>query len=132
MPHKVLFVDVGNSCRSQMAEGFARKFGLRAESAGTMSAKEVSTAAVLVMSEKGIDISGHRPKQLDYRSMGEFERVISMGQGVKFSSPDLFVHEDWGIEDPVNRPIAIYRDVRDQIERKVRAMADEIQQWSQH
>ncbi|MHB8632632.1 MAG: arsenate-mycothiol transferase ArsC [Thermoplasmatota archaeon] len=130
MAHKVLFVDLGNSCRSQMAEGFARRFGLKAESAGTMAAREVSQAAILVMQERAVDISGHRPKQLDFRSLGDFERVVSMGPDVRMSSPDLQATEEWSIQDPVNRPVAIYRDVRDQIERRVRAMADEIQQWS--
>lgn len=130
MAHKVLFVGVGNSGRSQMAEGFARRFGLVAESAGTMAAREVSQGAILVMQERGVDISGHRPKQLDYRTLGEFERVIAMGVDVRLASPDFAFTETWTITDPVNRPLGQVKEVRDQIERKVRALADEIQEWS--
>lgn len=130
MAHRLLFVCVGNSCRSQMAEGFARKLGLKAESAGTMPAREVSPGAVQAMREKGIDISAHRPKGFDLRKLAEFDRVIAMGAGVVATDPDLFVHETWNITDPVNRPLEAYRQARDDIERRVHRLADELQAWS--
>ena len=130
MTHKVLFVCVGNSCRSQMAEGFARRLGLRAESAGTMPANEVSRGAVLAMSEKGIDISAHRPKGIDLRRLAGYDRVIAMGPGVRETEPDLVYHETWNVEDPVNQPFEAYRSVRDHIERNVTRLAEELRLWT--
>lgn len=63
---KVLFLCTGNSCRSQMSEGFARAFHSTGKfySAGTAPAEEVNPRAVVVMAEKGIDISAHKPDHL--------------------------------------------------------------------
>lgn len=130
MTHKVLFVDVANSCRGPMAEGFAQKMGLSCESAGTMPAHELSRAAVAAMREKGIDIGDQKPVQLELDRLGDFERIISMGQGVRETSPDLNVHEDWGLENPVNHGLDVIRSVRDDIERRVNALAKEIWEWS--
>ena len=62
---KLLFVCVGNSCRSQMAEGIARSLGHEAASAGTHPATVVSSNAVLACAEIGIDISNQQPKSVD-------------------------------------------------------------------
>ena len=130
MAHKVLFVCVGNSSRSQMAEGFAKKLGISCASAGTMPARELSRSAVAVMHEKGIDISQQRPKQIEISRLGEFERLISMGHGVKESSTGLVFQDDWGLDDPVNHPLDVFRQTRDEIERRVQALAREIWEWS--
>ncbi|MFO1533809.1 MAG: low molecular weight phosphatase family protein [Thermoplasmatota archaeon] len=129
-PIRVIFVCTGNSARSQMAEAFARQHGLEAESAGTMPAAEVSKGAILAMREKGLDISSHKPKRVDFNRLADFEQIVCMGPGVAATSPDLHFHEDWGIDDPVNMDFAIYRRVRDEIEAKVRALAIEIREWS--
>lgn len=120
---KVLFVCVGNSCRSQMAEGFARAAGLDAASAGTVPASGVSRTAAKVMREKGIDISGHTPKVLDMARLEAYDRVITMGCGVAESCPSLHTDEDWGLDDPVGRDDDFFRRVRDDIEARVRALA---------
>jgi len=130
MSHRVLFVCVGNSCRSQMAEAFARQYGLDAASAGTMPADEVSQGAVLAMKERGIDMSAAKPKHVEFNQLADFEQIICMGPGVAATDPDLHFHEDWGIEDPVNLDFAVYRKVRDAIEAKVRTLAIEIREWS--
>lgn len=122
---KVLFVCVGNSCRSQMAEGFARAAGLEAESAGTEPASGVSRTAVAVMQEKGIDISGHTPKLLDMKRLPEFNRVITMGCGVAESCPALHTDEDWGLDDPVGQDEGVFRAIRDDIEARVRRLQQE-------
>jgi arsenate reductase (thioredoxin) len=124
---KVLFVCVGNSCRSQMAEGFARHFGLLAESAGTEPASAVSRTAVAVMAEKGIDLTTHTPKTLDWTSLKEFDRTITMGCGVAESCPALRTDEDWGLDDPVGQPIEVFRAVRDDIERRVLALKEALE-----
>jgi arsenate reductase len=114
-----------------MAEGFARKYGMDAASAGTMPATEISESAVLAMREKGIDISGARPKSIDFQHLADFERIVAMGPGVPETSPDLNFHENWDIDDPVNLDFAVYRRVRDSIEERVKSMAMEIKEWTQ-
>lgn len=129
MAHRILFVCVGNSCRSQMAEAFARRYGLEASSAGTMPAHEVSAGAISCMREAGLDISRAEPKRLDFMRLADFETIVSMGPGVAMTSPDLHAQEDWGIEDPVNQDYAVFRRVRDQIEARVKAMAHQMREW---
>lgn len=130
MVRKVLFVCVGNSARSQMALGFARKYGLAADAAGTMPAHKVSEAAIVAMREKGIDISGQPIHPVDFQHLRDYDRVICMGAGVAATSPDLPFHEDWGIDDPVGGELAFFRLMRDAIEPKVRALAEEWALWS--
>ena len=120
------FICIGNSCRSQMAEGFARHNGggaLKAYSAGTHPAAMVSEDAVLVMEEKGIDISRQYPKgPLDIPE--ELDILITMGCGAR--CPFLSAHhrEDWEIEDPVGLPLKEFRTIRDIIEIKVQDMLE--------
>ena len=129
---KVLFVCVGNSCRSQMAEGFARYFARRLnkdvhiESAGTSPAREVSPSAIQVMKEEGIDISSQRPKRINPQSLREFDIVISMGCDARSSCPALSDERviDWGIPDPIGKPVSEYRRVRDMIKEKVRSLIE--------
>ncbi len=119
---RVLFVCVGNSCRSQMAEAFARAAGLEAASAGTEPASAVSRTAIAVMAEKGIAMEGH-PKMLDWDTLGTYDRVITMGCGVAESCPTLRTDEDWGLDDPVGRDVAFFRLIRDDIEARVAELA---------
>jgi arsenate reductase len=124
---KVLFLCVGNSCRSQMAEGFARHLGkgiLEPASAGTKPARDVAHLAIEVMKEKGIDISGQHPKALTAEMVEDAEVLISMGCGVEKSCPAIYLDKfiDWHIEDPYRQPIEDYRRARDEIETKVRKL----------
>lgn len=121
---KVLFLCVGNSCRSQMAEGFARNCGsgvLEAQSSGTMPASFVAPKAIEVMAEKGIDISHQTPTLLDPARLGDFDILVSMGCGVQETCPVIYLKDftDWGLDDPMGHPIRKYREVRDKIERLV-------------
>lgn len=122
---KVLFVCVGNSCRSQMAEGFARYYGLETASSGTEPTDAVNPHAIKVMAEKGIDISHHTPKMLDWDTLSHWDRTITMGCGVAESCPTLKTDEDWGLDDPVGQPIEAFRRVRDEIELRVRSLIRE-------
>lgn len=135
MPKKrVIFVCVGNSCRSQMAEGFlnyyAKERGLnaKAESAGTQPAGYVHPDAIRVMREKGIDISHQHSKGITPEQLKDFDYVITMGCSAKNICPATFHGEarDWGIEDPIGQPLEVYRRVRDEIERKVLGLLKEI------
>jgi arsenate reductase len=128
---KVLFVCVGNSCRSQMAEGFARALGsgvLEPSSAGTAPASSVSSGAMRVMAEAGIDLGGGRPKPLDCTGVGEFDLVVLMGdEVVPMCPPGHFTRTvRWGIEDPHGGKVEEYRTARDIIGEKVRQLIDDV------
>ena len=119
---RVLFICIGNTCRSQMAEGWARHLGLEAASAGTNAGSEVATNAVAVMKEKGIDISGQAPSQIDDLDHRTFDKVFSMGCGV--SCPNIPLDGDWELRDPHGHSIEAYRRTRDRIEAHVRALIE--------
>jgi protein-tyrosine-phosphatase len=129
--HRVLFVDVGNSTLGPMAEAFARHYGLEADSAGTMPAAEVSHGAVLALQERGLAVAPEsRPKRIDFLRLADYERIICMDTGVTATSPDLHAHEHWDFADPVNLDFPVYRNVRDQVESRVKDLAREIREWS--
>ncbi|MEM0054527.1 MAG: arsenate reductase ArsC [Candidatus Micrarchaeia archaeon] len=119
----VLFVCVGNSGRSQMAEAFFNAkapVGFFAISAGTKPEKEVNPIVVEVMKEKGIDISSNRPKKVEEWMFRDAFKIIIMGCGDD-SCPALFLKkvEDWHLDDPKGKPIEEVRKIRDIIESKV-------------
>lgn len=114
---KLLFVCVGNSCRSQMAEGIARSLGHEAASAGTHPARLVSPNAVIACAEIGIDISNQQPKSVDNFSADDWDAVISMGCGV--SCPAMKIDEDWELDDPVGQSIEVFRETRDAIRDRI-------------
>ena len=114
---RLLFVCVGNSCRSQMAEGIARSLGHDAASAGTHPATKVSPNAVLVCAEIGIDISNQQPKSVDNFSADDWDAVISMGCGV--SCPAMKIDEDWELDDPHGQSIEVFRETRDAIRDRI-------------
>jgi len=109
----ILFVCVGNSCRSQMAEGIARSMGMNAASAGTHPAEEMATHARTILQELGIDTEGMRPKSIDDIDIDAFEYRISMGCGV--SCPAIRLDADWGLDDPVGQELEVYRQTAEQI-----------------
>ena len=130
-PHRLLFVCVGNSCRSQMAEGLARAMGgdrVVAESAGTSPGDRVAPKAVEVMAELGVDISQHRPKMLTRDALDRADRSFTMGCDARdmCPAPWLVGSGDWEIDDPVGQGIEKYREVRDDIRRHIeRLLRDE-------
>ena len=118
----IAFVCTGNSCRSQMAEGFARELGkgkIAAYSAGTEPSGKVNENAIKVMQEKGIDISGQSSKTLDALP-AEIDLLVTMGCGVACPFVPAKAREDWGLDDPVGKPLDEFRRIRDIIEEKVR------------
>jgi arsenate reductase len=127
---KVLFVCVENAGRSQIAEAFAKTYGegkLETVSAGTMPAKEVNPVVVQVMREKGIDLSGNVPKLVTNQMVQEAGTIIVMGCSAEGFCPAPLLNKviDWGIEDPKGKPIEKVREIRDEIERKVRMLMAE-------
>ena len=121
MKKKVAFICVHNSCRSQMAEGWAKKLGsevLEVYSAGTENYHEVKPLAVQVMEESGIDMSSHYPKLLS-DIPEEVDILITMGCSVVCPYIPNSHSEDWGLDDPSGGPIEGYRITRDLIKEKV-------------
>ena len=114
---RLLFVCVGNSCRSQMAEGIARHLGHEAESAGTHPATQVSTHALTVLASKGIDTSTLKPKSVDLFNAKDFDRVISMGCGV--SCPAMKIDQDWELDDPVGQSLSVFEETAIEIEKRL-------------
>lgn len=130
MKKKVAFICVHNSCRSQMAEGWAKKLGfevIEAYSAGTDNYPEVKPLAIEVMKEEGVDLSEQYPKLLkDIPS--ELDYLITMGCGVKCPYVPANRVEDWGIEDPSGGSIEEFRVTRDIIYKKVIELIREVKQ----
>lgn len=125
---KTAFVCVGNSCRSQMAEGFAREYGddvLVVYSAGTDPAPEVKPNAVKVMAEKGIDISEQYPKLLE-DIPAELDILITMGCNVECPHVPCSFREDWGLDDPAGKPVKVFRETREIIEGKVKDLIEKV------
>jgi arsenate reductase len=127
---KILFVCVENAGRSQMAEAFAKAYSegkLEATSAGTMPAKEVNPVVVQVMREKGLDISANNPKLIADQMVQEADTIIVMGCSAEGFCPAPLLNKvvDWGIEDPEGKPVEKVREIRDEIEKKVRIMLGE-------
>jgi len=128
---KVLFVCVENAGRSQMAEAFAKHYGkgkVEALSAGTLPSKEVNPLVVQVMREKDIDISGNKPKLIDTRMVQEADMVIVMGCDPRGFCPAPLLKKvvDWELEDPKGKPIEKIREIRNEIERRVKKLIDKV------
>lgn len=122
---KILFVCVENAGRSQIAEGFFRKFtskGFEPLSAGTKPTNEVNPLAIKTMKEIGIDISSQNPKTLSDDMIKSSYKIVNMGCMNKESCPALFVNNliEWDIEDPKGKSIDKIRKIRDEIGKKVR------------
>ncbi|MGC2307267.1 MAG: arsenate reductase ArsC [Nitrososphaeraceae archaeon] len=127
----ILFVCVENAGRSQMAEGFFWKYapeGYGPLSAGTKPTSQINALAIQVMNEIGIDISKQRSKDLTEDMMRNSDKIINMGCVEKNFCPTLFIPKviDWGIEDPKDKPIEKVREIRDEIERRIKELATDV------
>ena len=117
----LLFVCVGNSCRSQMAEGLARSMGHIADSAGTHpDSPTIANNAQKYLESRGISTEGMIPKSVDNFSADDYDMVISMGCGV--NCPSLRIDEDWGIEDPYRQQYEVYKTTAEEIERRLKLL----------
>ena len=127
---RLLFVCVENSCRSQIAEAFARILGggdVEAFSAGSRPSGTVNAKAVEIMNEIGYDLSTHESKSLDEIPQESYDFVATMGCGDECPYIRAKQREDWEIPDPKNMPADEFRKVRDQIEQKVLGVLGEIE-----
>ena len=127
----VLFVCVGNSGRSQMAEAFLNHYAkgkAKALSAGTNPAANVEPTVVKVMKEVGIDVSGNKPKPLIPEMIDQANLVITMGCSAEAACPASWIEtRDWGLEDPKDKPIEKVRQIRDEIKARVINLLQEIE-----
>ena len=117
---RLLFVCVGNSCRSQMAEGIARHLGHEAASAGTHPARKVSAHTLTILAAKGIDTSTLNPKSVDLFNAEDFDMVISMGCGV--SCPAMKIDQDWELDDPVGQSLSVFEETAKEIEKRLKLL----------
>ena len=128
----ILFVCVENSGRSQMAEGFFnQKYGpkgYRAISAGTRPASEINPLAVQVMKEVGVDISSQKSKIITEDMIKSSEKSVNMGCMERTECPMLFINNiiDWCIEDPKGKPIEQVREIREEIERRIKEIVQSL------
>jgi arsenate reductase len=126
---KILVLCTGNSCRSQMAEGFLKSFdsSLEVYSAGTKAAAQVHPKAIQVMSEIGIDLSKNYPKMVDQFLSQPFDYVVTVCDNAKETCP-VFIGNvkhrlHIGFDDPADATgteeeiLAVFRRVRDEIKR---------------
>ena len=135
MKKTVLFVCVENAGRSQMAEGFFRKYalaGYSAVSAGTRPAGQVNPVAMEAMMEVGIDIGMQKSKIITDEMIRESVKAVNMGCMDSAECPVLFLNNpmDWGIEDPKGKNIGKVRIIRDEIERRVIELVKDLEQNS--
>jgi arsenate reductase len=122
---RVLFVCIGNSCRSQMAEGFARTYGsdvIEASSAGTAPATIVAEGTLRAMREKNIDLNAAFPKPLDYSGLAAgVDLIVNMsGRALPLNLPTRV--ETWDVRDPIGCSEEVFRQVAAEIERRVMSL----------
>ena len=122
---RILFVCVENSCRSQMAEAFARAIGrerVEAHSAGSRPSGQVDPRAVAFMSEVGIGLVGQLSKGLDDLPAGVWDYLVTMGCGDACPNVPALHRLDWDIPDPKPLDDDGFRKARDQIARLVASL----------
>ena len=135
MIKKLLFLCTGNSCRSQIAEGFAKELlskNLHIESAGT-EAHGLNPYTVKTMDEIGIDISHHQSKKINVDDIEEFDLVITLCGDAKDKCPiiDKNKHIHWDIPDPANfkgndiDTMQKYSEVRELILKKIKTFKNQ-------
>ena len=125
----VLFLCVHNAGRSQMAAGFLRHLGqdrVRVLSGGSEPADTVNPAAVEAMAERDIDIAGARPQRWSDADLEATDVVVTMGCGDTCPVLPGKRYVDWELEDPAGKGVEAVRPIRDDIERRVRALMLEL------
>jgi len=126
---EVLFVCVHNAGRSQMAASLLSRYAdgrVRVRSAGSEPADRLNPAVVQAMSEVGIDLTGEVPKALTDELAKDADVVITMGCGDTCPVYPGKRYLDWTLEDPAGKPVEEVRPIRDEIDRRVRALLAEL------
>jgi arsenate reductase (thioredoxin) len=126
---RALFVCLHNAGRSQMSEAlFARAATDRheARSAGTTPAAQVHPEVVEAMAELGVDLSGTTPRRLTREDAEWADVVVTMGCGDECPYIPGKRYVDWDLPDPKGRSIETVREIRDEIERRIGELLDEL------
>ncbi len=126
-PLRLLFVCRENSCRSQMAEAFARAHGgnrVEAYSAGSNPSGQVHPKVIACMAERGIDLAGHRSKGLADVPDVEYDAVVALGCGDACNTVRARRRYSWAFPAPKDLPPEKVRVARDAIEEKVQELLD--------
>jgi arsenate reductase (thioredoxin) len=122
----VLFVCNQNAGRSQMAQALFERHApddIRGESAGDTPASSIHPVVVEAMKEVGIDLSDRRPKRLTLEMQLHADWAITLACGAKCPYVPSIV-EDWDLDDPADQPIERVREIRDEIERRVKDLLE--------
>jgi arsenate reductase len=125
----VLFVCLHNAGRSQMSQAFFERMVAgrhQARSAGTEPAEHVNPAVVEAMAEVGLDIAGRKPRRLDTELGRWADIVVTMGCGDACPVLPGKRYIDWDLPDPAGRSVEEVRPIRDEVARRVQALATEI------
>jgi arsenate reductase len=127
---RVLFVCIGNSCRSQLAEGFARKLApdvIAPASAGLSPLGRIADSTRAIANEFGISLDGQSSKGFDAADLQAADLVVNL---TGIPSRGLFATEKpvitWDVEDPYGEELAVYRRVAAEIEGRIRELAGEL------
>jgi len=126
---EVLFLCVHNAGRSQMAAALMARHGegrVVVHSAGTEPADELNPAVVKAMAEVGIDISSQRPRPLTDEDAQRADTIITMGCGDTCPVYPGTRYLDWALPDPAGKSVDDVRLIRDEIDRLVRGLLDEL------
>ena len=108
-----------------MAEAFAKKHGMNAQSAGTIPSTRINPTVVNVMRERGIDISSNQPKTLTPKLIRDATLVVTMGCSIEEACPKPIIAKmqkklvEWHIEDPKGKSLEEVRKIRDEIEHEI-------------
>jgi arsenate reductase len=122
MKQRVLFLCVGNSCRSQMAEAFARSYGhdvIEPVSAGLAPAMLVDPNTKTVMAERGISLDAHFPKTLTEAMSPMPTLLINLSGAAVPHDAAAIPSETWRVRDPIGEQQGVHREVRDLVENLV-------------
>jgi arsenate reductase len=126
---EVLFVCVHNAGRSQMAAALLDHYGagrVRVRSAGSAPASEINPAVREAMAEVGLDLAGASPKRLTEDGVRAADVVVTMGCGDACPVFPGKRYLDWQLADPAGQGVDAVRPIRDEIDRRVRALLEEL------
>lgn len=130
MKKKILFVCIENSNRSQMSQAFAIMHGgpaIEAYSAGSKPSGIVNPKAIAAMKELGYDLAAHESKSLEeVKQYAPFDAIVTMGCGDACPWMPAKKFIDWQIPDPKNMEPTEFNEVRDLIEKKVKALLNDL------
>jgi len=125
----ILFLCVHNAGRSQMAAAFARELGgdeLTIYSAGSAPSETLNPTVVAAMTEVGLDITGEEPKKLTDEMAMASNVIVTMGCGDECPYYPGKRYDDWELTDPAGQSLEVVRAVRNEIERRVRTLVEEL------